>query len=135
MSDIHRGGCLCGAVRYSVAGALAPVWACHCSQCRKTSGHFVASTSARNADLSIESDGGLLTWYASSEAAERGFCARCGSSLFWREKAGDHTSIGAGTLDGNTGLTLQGHIFTADKGDYYVLPEHEVQHAAWPERD
>jgi hypothetical protein len=37
------GGCLCGAVRYEVRGPLRPVVYCHCTQCRRTSGHFSAS--------------------------------------------------------------------------------------------
>ena len=44
----HRGRCLCGAVNYRVDGPLRPVVACHCGQCQRTSGHFVAATSGRH---------------------------------------------------------------------------------------
>ena len=55
-------------------------------------------------------------------AARRGFCGTCGSNLFW-DGAGVNLSIHAGTLDGDTGLSLIGHIFCADKGDYYELSD------------
>ena len=113
------GSCLCGAVCYRVDGPLRPVIACHCEQCRKTSGHFVAATSAPRDAVSIE---GEVTWYASSPSARRGFCARCGSSLFW-DGAGENLSIHAGTLDAPTGLAIAGHIFCADKGDYYRIAD------------
>ncbi len=117
----HRGGCLCGAVTYRIAGPLRDVVACHCGQCRKTSGHFVAATAARAEDLTVTEDGALC-WYRSSEQAERGFCGVCGSSLFWRRIDGDRVSIMAGGLVGPTGLTITAHIFVQDAGDYYDVP-------------
>ena len=111
------GGCLCGAVSYRVDGPLRPVIACHCVQCRKTSGHHVAATAAARGDVVIE---GEVTWFQSSEAARRGFCGICGSNLFW-DGQGTHLSIFAGTLDAPTGLSMKGHIFCADKGDYYEI--------------
>ncbi len=115
----HSGGCLCGQVTYSVSGDLRPVVACHCTQCRKTSGHHVAATSAAREDVTIS---GEVAWYASSPSARRGFCGTCGSNLFW-DGPGTHLSIFAGTLDGATNLEIIGHIFCADKGDYYELTD------------
>ncbi|MEO0918167.1 MAG: GFA family protein, partial [Pseudomonadota bacterium] len=91
----------------------------HCAQCRKTSGHHVAATSAARDAMTIE---GEVTWYQSSTTARRGFCATCGSNLFW-DGQGSHLSIFAGALDPPTGLTLAGHIFCADKGDYYEITD------------
>jgi len=114
-----NGSCLCGAVTYRVSGPLRPVVACHCVQCRKTSGHFVAATSALRDRVTID---GEVTWYHASETARRGFCGTCGTSLFW-DGAGVNLSIHAGTLDGPTGLTTAGHIYCADKGDYYEIAD------------
>lgn len=116
------GGCLCGAVRYQVTGPLRDVVACHCSQCRRTSGHFVAATAARNADLVLLEDEGLQ-WYTSSNSTRRGFCGRCGSSLFWEPAEGGHTSIMAGSLDGETGLKTAVHICVENAGDYYRIDD------------
>ncbi len=117
--DERTGGCLCGAVTYRVAGPMRPVVACHCGQCRKASGHHVAATSAARKVVEIS---GEVTWYQSSETARRGFCGVCGSNLFW-DGPGSNLSISAGTIDGETGLSLVGHIYCADKGDYYEIAD------------
>lgn len=113
----QTGSCLCGAVHYITTGPLRPVIACHCTQCRKTSGHHVAATSVARDALQVSGD---VTWYASSPTAQRGFCGTCGSNLFW-DGAGANMSIFAGTFDGDPGLTLAAHIFCDDKGSYYEL--------------
>lgn len=118
----RTGSCLCGAVRYEVAGMMRPSVACHCSQCRKTSGHYWSATQVDDGQLVIHG-GESLRWYRSSPQAERGFCTRCGSSLFWRMEGEGRTSIGSGTLDLPTGLTTAKHIFVADKSDYYEIED------------
>lgn len=120
--DTHAGGCLCGAVRYEVAGPLRPVVFCHCTQCRRSTGHFMAATAARHRDFRLRA-GEELRWYASSESARRAFCGRCGSTLFWQAEGRDYISIAAGTLDGATGLNSAWHIHVADKGDYYPIED------------
>lgn len=117
-----RGSCLCGQVSYEISGQPRSVVACHCTQCRKTSGHHVAATQVSDLDLAVE---GLekITWYQSSPTAKRAFCKTCGSQLFWTELGSGKTSVMAGTLDGITGLTLDRQLFEEDKGDYYQLPD------------
>lgn len=88
MTDV-TGSCLCGAISFTVRGPLRPVIACHCVQCRKTSGHHVAATSAPRETIEIR---GLPVWYVSSEWARRGFCGTCGSNLFW-DGGGENLSI------------------------------------------
>ena len=128
-----QGGCLCGGVRYRATSALRDVIACHCSQCRKTGGHFVAATQVPTADLQLI-ESATLRWYRSSDSAERGFCERCGGNLFWRPtSAGSSTtSIMAGTVDPPTGLRITQHIFTADKSDYYEIDDGAPQSPHWP---
>ena len=118
----RTGRCLCGGVRYRVAGDLRPVIYCHCGQCRRTSGHFVAATAVAMDALEIVA-GESLTWFASSEYASRGFCRVCGSSLFWRLDDGSHMSIMAGTLDDSGGLEAVEHIYVGAKGGYYELTD------------
>ncbi|MEM9584731.1 MAG: GFA family protein [Pseudomonadota bacterium] len=115
----QTGSCLCGAISFETHGSLRPVIACHCAQCRKTSGHHVAATSVARNEITVS---GTPVWYASSDTAKRGFCGICGSNLFW-DGGGSNLSIFAGTLDQPTGLTLKGHIFCADKGDYYEIAD------------
>ena len=122
LHEKHSGGCLCGAVTYEVTGQLRSVIACHCGQCRRTSGHFVAATAAWRDDFHLTEDRGLA-WYRSSERAERGFCKLCGSSLFWRAEGSPAISIMAGTLDNPTGLSSIMHICVEDAGDYYRIDD------------
>lgn len=126
MEDTRRttatGGCLCGAVKYEVRGPLRPVVNCHCRQCRKTSGHFVAASGARSGDLTLVSSD-ELRWHESSSEARRGFCSVCGSSVFWEPVSGDEIMIMAGTMDSPTGLETAAHIFVGDAGDYYYIPD------------
>jgi hypothetical protein len=126
--NARTGACLCGAVRYRVTGPLRPIVASHCTQCRRMTGHFLAATAARRRDFELLAQT-ELRWYVSSPEARRGFCARCGSTLFWEAAGRDYLSIAAGTLDGATGLAIARHIFVADKGDYYQLADGVPQSA------
>ncbi|MGE4660220.1 MAG: GFA family protein, partial [Arenicellales bacterium] len=119
------GACLCGSVRFTVRGPLREVLICHCSQCRKMSGHYWASTSAHRDCVEIREDGSLR-WYQSSSKAKRGFCGHCGSSLFWSHAEKDSLSIAAGALDMPTGLATGAHIFFDDASDYYRVHPDEA---------
>ena len=125
------GSCLCGAVKYRINGTLRKVVYCHCEQCRKTSGHFVAATACDTDRLKMTEDAGL-SWYQSSDIAKRGFCTQCGSSLFWIPERENYVAIMAGTLDAPTGLTSREHIYVADASDYYDigdgLPQYPQSH-------
>jgi hypothetical protein len=116
-SAVRTGGCLCGAVRYEVRGALRPIVMCHCGQCRRMTSHVMAATAARKRDFHLAPDA-PVQWYDSSAEARRGFCARCGSMLFWQGAGRDYVSIAAGTLDAPDGLGIVCHIHVADKAPY-----------------
>ena len=122
----RSGGCLCGAVRYEVRGSLRPIVMCHCTQCRRMTGHLMAATAARHADFRLLTGGGLR-WYASSHEARRGFCAHCGSTLFWQGVERDYISIAAGTLDDSSGLADGLSYFHRRQG---VLLRDHRRHAA-----
>ncbi len=122
MDNTHSGSCLCGAVRFKTRGALRGVIYCHCSQCRKQSGHFYAATNVANADITIMG-AESITWYEASSFARRGFCKTCGSLLFWKPQDDEYVSVLAGLFDKPTGLQGQCHIFVGDKGDYYTIDD------------
>ena len=63
-----------------------------------------------------------MTWFQSSPKARRGFCPTCGSNLFW-DGPGANLSIMAGVLDQPTGLSMEGHIYCAQKGDWYEIAD------------
>ena len=82
MADrVHRGGCLCGSVSFEAEEPLRHVIACHCSQCRRTSGHFWAATSVPLGRFRLTRESAALRWFRSSPAATRGFCSDLGISM------------------------------------------------------
>ena len=127
-------------MRYEINGPLRDVLICHCEECRRWHGHFSASTAVRREDLALIEERGLR-WIVSPRSdagARRGFCAECGSSLFWDAPDRPTVSIAAGTLDGHTGLRVTAHWYVSQAGDYYELPpdglpRHEL--SAQRERD
>ena len=119
------GRCLCGAVAYEVRGPVRDVVLCHCEECRRWTGNAGAFAAARRPDLVLLEERGLR-WAASPASdrrARRGFCAECGSSLFWEPAGGETVSIAAGTLDPPTGLRVAGHWYAHQAGDWYALPD------------
>ncbi|MCF2514095.1 GFA family protein [Sphingomonas sp. G124] len=119
---MHSGSCLCGAVTFQVRCELQPPDACHCRQCRKTSGHYWASTDVPREMLTIIGED-RVSWYRSSEKVRRGFCVNCGSSLFWDVEGRPRLAIAMGAFDQPTNTHLEKHIFVADKGDYYEIAD------------
>ncbi len=120
MSDKHTGSCLCGKVQLEVNEYDRDVVGCHCTQCRKQTGHYVAAFRIKDVDFTVTGEE-HLKWYAASAEAKRGFCRHCASTLFWKRNGTDTTSVMAGCMDNPTNLKLISHIYTADKGDYYEL--------------
>ena len=116
------GSCLCGDISFEVQGTPLGASMCHCSQCRKQSGHHWASVHVAREALEMTSQDGLA-WYSASDKARRGFCETCGSMLFWDPVDEDRISVSLGVLDNPTGAKLAKHIFTTDKGDYYEITD------------
>ena len=122
MKNTLNGTCECGEVSFTVEAPRETVTVCHCSQCRRTSGHLWASTHAAYSSVQFSNQQGL-EWYTSSKNAKRGFCKFCGSSLFYRMNDEEGVGIAAGCLDSPNGFRVGKHIFVADKGDYYEISD------------
>ncbi len=123
---MQTGSCLCGSVAFTIKGELSPPSVCHCGQCRKQSGHVWASTWTQQDNVTFSTND-TLRWFRASDVARRGFCATCGSFLFWQHDDEDTISISMGALAEPTGLKLSKHIFVADKGDYYDISDNLPQ--------
>lgn len=119
---MHRGSCRCGTVSFEVKGELPPPDACHCTQCRKQSGHFFASTDVKRQALTVKGADNI-TWFRSSEKVQRGFCSTCGAALFWDPIGKDWVGIAMEAFDKPTDTKLRIHIYVADKGDYYEIAD------------
>ena len=112
------GACMSGAVKLRVRTGATEARECHCTQCRRQSGHVLAF-------LTVPWDAvdwqGSPAIYRHTEKADRGFCAGCGSYLYWRERSSDMVDLSAGLFHAPTGLHLGPPSFTGNKGDYYEV--------------
>jgi hypothetical protein len=120
---MYNGSCLCGAIKFEIKGEIKPPTACHCTQCRKHSGHFEASTDIPRESLKIFGSDKITWFHTPAKNVRRGFCSVCGSSLFWDPIGRDWTSISMGTFDTPTSTKLKMHVHVATKGDYYDLSD------------
>lgn len=113
----RRGNCLCGAVRIAIKPTSKSVAACHCSMCRKwTGGPLLAIECGSN----IQFDGSdSISVFSSSDWAERGFCSKYGSHLFYRLKKEGRYFIPVGLLDDGEQWVFDQQIFIDEKPSVY----------------
>ena len=113
-----QGGCLCGAVRYTISGEPAASLVCHCTHCQKQSGSAF-STILGAAEGAVEVAGTPASYVdhgESGKAVERQFCGTCGSPLFSRVAVSPGMLwVKAGTLDDPAGFMPAAHIWTRSK--------------------
>ena len=90
------GGCQCGVVRYRLDAVPSDTHVCHCRMCQKAGGApFMASVLTSSFVVTR----GALSIFKSSDIAERGFCAACGTPLTYRSLPGNFTTVTLGSLD------------------------------------
>jgi hypothetical protein len=128
VDQTETGRCLCGNVRFTTRGPLREVIFCHCSQCRRQSGLHVAATSV-SADAMSLVGAEHLSWYAASGFAKRGFCATCGTLLFWKPNGEPRYAIMAGAFDRPECLTAGYHICTEGRPEFYQICDGLPQYA------
>lgn len=118
-----EGGCLCGAVRYSLSGSPFDSDYCHCRMCRKSAGAFaVAWMDFKVGQVNWLS--GKPTEYVSSEHVRRGFCSACGSSLSFRdERYPEYLSLTTASLDDPNLVPPRYHIHTESQPEWLVITD------------
>lgn len=112
------GKCLCGAVTVTARIDKPHVSICHCDMCRTWSGGPMLAVEAGDA-VQFEGEE-CVSVYRSSDWAERGFCNRCGTHLFYRLKDGGLHALPAGLLDFD-GWEIKSQIFIDEKPDWYAF--------------
>ncbi len=112
--------CLCGSIKLKIKGKLRHVINCHCSQCMKTHGNYASYTSTLEKNIEFISKKNLK-WFHSSKNAKRGFCSKCGASIFYKRSNNENISVSAGMFKNPTNLKTHSNIFTKKKLDYYKL--------------
>lgn len=132
-----RGSCLCGAVRYEIAGSFVESHHCHCGMCRKQHGAAFATYAAcKGRELKIEGEDQVAE-FASTPAVKRKFCRTCGSSLFFTHEAAPNLVwVAAGTMDDRDAAEADlpapdANSFAGSKARWWTihdaLPAHEGQ--------
>ena len=110
------GHCLCGAVTFVAEGVPEKIDACHCEMCRRWGSGPAFSVMVGSVRYQGEDK---ITRYASSDWAERGFCASCGTSLFYRLVEPDKYFVEIGTFDDQERWVFASQIFTDEKPAFY----------------
>jgi hypothetical protein len=118
---VVKGSCLCGAVSISTANMSNLVGACHCTMCRKWGGGALLAVEC-GSDVSFEGAENIGV-YQSSEWAERGFCQKCGSHLFYRLKQNNQYFMPVGIFDNSEGLIFAHQVFIDEKPEYYSFAD------------
>ena len=112
-----KGKCLCGAVQLTAEQANSHVGACHCSACRRWGGGPFMEV---DCGADVEWNGAdHIAVYNSSDWAERGFCRKCGSHLFYRLKESQQHMVPAGLLDDDADRVFKTQVFVDEKPAYY----------------
>ncbi|MDE2691576.1 MAG: GFA family protein [Acidobacteriota bacterium] len=115
-----RGQCLCSAVEFEVDVPERTYSICHCGMCRRWSGGPLMSVHCPEPNTEWLNDDGL-TWYQGTPWAQRGFCSRCGSSLFWRlaQEPEGMLIVSVDALEDDGDFTLDRHIYNDARPDRY----------------
>ncbi len=118
MTEVMKmtGKCLCGAVTFSATTEKPSVVACHCDMCRRWSAGPFMALNCNSVTFGSEDS---ISTIRSSDWAERGFCNKCGSNLFYHIVGNSDYQIAAGLLDDQSKLRLSLQVFTDERPDFY----------------
>ena len=132
-----RGSCLCGGVRFELAGKVSGIGQCHCSLCRKASGtgsNAVLLTAARNFRWASGED--LAQTWERPGGWGHTFCRVCGSPVPRLHPSGKVLFVPAGVLDDDPGTRVEQHIYVGSKAAWDEISAGAAQYeeAAPPQR-
>ena len=120
---------MCGAVKFRARNMPSTFGACHCDMCKRWSGGRWMGVHVDRDDLSLEGQD-AITVFKSSPWAERAFCSKCGSNLWYHLTEGpdaNGVSLSIGALDDTSGLTLAQEYYVDRQTDAYDFPEDRIQ--------
>jgi hypothetical protein len=132
-TNMIRGSCLCGGVKYQINGMLSQARNCHCSMCRKAQGAAFRSRASVNvSDFEWVQGENLVTFYESSPGNQRGFCRVCGSPIVSRFGGTSYYGLALGTLDDDPGVQPQLHVHVANKAPWFTITDDLPQFPVGP---
>jgi hypothetical protein len=127
----HEGGCLCGAVRYSIEGAPTYAANCHCRSCQKAAGAgFVTWAGAAPDNFKVTK--GAVKYAETSKGVQRGFCEQCGSSLTFGGDDWDDIAVTVATLDDPTIAMPRSNVYLSHKQPWVPIDDALKKFAEFP---
>lgn len=127
MSEMLEGGCLCGAIRYTVDVPIEKLVACHCSDCRKSTGTGASINAVIPAVAFQLTKGQPKVFRGTADSGNvllRCFCGDCGSPLFSRHEGNEDILIlKAGSLDAAPEAKLAINIWTRSRPAWALMDE------------
>ena len=130
----REGTCLCGHLRYTVVGELAPVFNCHCHFCRRVHGAafttlgYVSSTAIR-----WHASSGEPSSYRTTTGNDRCFCGRCSTLVYNHAPAIGLACVVVGSLAEDAQPPAWAHINTESKSGHFKISDGLPSFLAWPE--
>ncbi|RLQ87606.1 GFA family protein [Notoacmeibacter ruber] len=105
------GGCQCGAVRFVATGEVKEAAVCHCRMCQKAAGSVIwPFFTVKRVDLDWTR--GKPDRWRSSNSAQRGFCAHCGTPLTFEPDGKETIDLSIGALDDPETLPPTHHVWS-----------------------
>lgn len=125
----YTGSCLCGGVRFSLTGPIAPIQICHCMQCRKAQGTAIATNvPVDESTFRLDQGDELLSSYESSPGKLRVFCSVCGSPVYSkRATLPGVLRIRLGLINEPVDAPLHAHFYTATKANWWPICDEAPQ--------
>lgn len=114
-----KGSCLCGAVKIHAQKVSKNLGACHCQMCRKWGGGPLMALDC-GSEVAFEGIENLSV-YNSSEWAERGFCNKCGTHLFYKLKQNNQYIVSVGLFDNLEDIIFEHQVYIDKKPAYYCF--------------
>lgn len=120
MSEKHHGSCLCGAVRFEIAGAFQHFFLCHCGRCQKGSGSaHGANLFAPNAEIAwLSGEAKVTSFTLAGTRHARRFCSTCGGALPSVQMDGQLLVVPAGSLDTPVTMRPDAHICVSSRASW-----------------
>ena len=128
MSEVHEGGCLCGAVRYRTKGPALRTLVCHCRFCQRMTGSAFYAESMFAVEA-VEFSGALHVHEHRSETSGKAvrlhFCPSCATTVTLTfERWPEYRAISRGTFDDPDWVSIGSHIWTESAQSGVTLPAH-----------
>jgi hypothetical protein len=127
LSDVRRGGCQCGNVRYRIEADPVTLIVCHCSECQRQTGSAFGMSLIVPADALVMEGGEPKTFSRLADSGKSvvcAFCKDCGTRIYHAPEAFAATvNIKPGTLDDTSGLEPRAHVWTSSKQPWVPIPD------------